>query len=294
MNYPLIGGALLLLFGSCLNSSEDEDLDVQPPTISAPTTTGNIAPAHFIEVPPDADHIPVAFAVADGRGLSEIVLESHNGFDGHVHGKSVNDFVLLSYRHTLTGEALADPLRFESQADEEPTIYLDDRNPRIPTDGLVLAGPYHFSIKAVDESGNETSYADNSTYHTTFYLQRHYAPQLRVDGIDRATGTVSGEVWRNEDDAASGEIVFLWAYIVTPDPATPAQEGEVKAEWLWGQSNWPHQFRADSGEPLPDGERLDLSELLGNQKAIQQMNASDRLHLWAEDENGNISVRTFQ
>ncbi len=280
----------LFLVG-CLDSSEGDDRDLQAPTIS---TTGVATPGQFAEVSSQADRIQLAFEVTDDAGLSEVVLESHNGFDGHVHVRSVNnDFVLLAYRHTVTQEDLADPLRFSSRADDDITLYLDDRNPLIPTDALVLAGPYHFSIKAADVSGNETSYDDNSTYHTTFYLQRDYAPQFRVDNVDRSAGTVNGQLYRNGRDSASANIVFLWAYIVTPDAARPSMEGEIGAEWIWGESNWPHQFRPDSGAPLPNDQLIELSELLKDQEAIQQMSTTDQLRLWAEDENGNISVHTF-
>jgi hypothetical protein len=288
----LIPAFAVLTLTGCLTGDGEDELDIQPPAISAPATSAAIAPAQFVEVPPDADQVPLAFAVRDDRGISEIVIESHNGFDGHTH-KSFNDFALLSYRHVVTREDLADPLRFQSPADESLVIYLDDRNPAIPTDALPLAGPYHFSIKAADVSGNETAYADNSTYHTTLFLQRHYAPQMRVDDIDRGSGTVTGELWRNQEDDASSDIVFLWAYVLAPDPANPALEGTIRTEWLWGESNWPHQFRADSGQPLPGGERIELGKLLRDQDAVRQMSASDRLRLWAEDENGNITVRTF-
>lgn len=289
---PIGSFVLSCLFGSCLDSTSDDGLDVQAPAIGAPSTATTVAPGQFAELSADADRIPLAFAVSDDRGLSEIVVESHNGFDGHRH-KTARAFALLSYRHTLTREDLTDPLYFESPANDELAIYLDDRNPAIPTDALVLAGPYHFSIRAADVSGNETTYADNSTYHTTLYLQRHYAPQVRVDAFDRAGGTVSGELWRNEQHEASADIVFVWAYITRPNPNHPAYEGDVQAEWLWGESNWPHQFRADRGEPLPGGTRIDLAKLLGDREAIRQMEPSDRLHLWVEDENGNITVRTY-
>ena len=296
MNYTLpIGGALLfcLTLSACLEPAADEEQDLRPPTIEALSPATAVAPAHFLEVSADADFIPVAFAATDEGGLSEIIVQAHNGFDGHLH-KRVSEFVLLTSRRTVTREALADPLRYESRADDAFGIYLDDRNPAIPDGGLVLAGPYHFSIKAADRAGNETSYADNSTYHSTFYLQRHYAPQLRVEAIDRSSGSVSGSVWRNEGEAASGDIVFLWAYIVTPDAQNPAGDGDIREEWLWGKSNWPHQYRANTGATLPSGNQIDLSELLRDQPAIRDMQDSERLRIWAEDEHGNITVQTFQ
>ncbi len=289
----------VLLLGSlsaCLTPEAEEITDVESPVIGpVAAATSAVAPEHFVEVPPEATHIPLAFGVTDNLGISEIVVESHNAFDGHLHGRSIssNKFVLLDHRQTLLGEDLEDPTQFESQLDDEISIYLDERNPSLAKDDRVLAGPYHFSIKAVDASGNETSYDDNSTYHTTLHLQRSYAPRVRVDAVDRVTGSVNGTVARNAADSASSETVFLWVYVVRPDPARPAQEGEIRAEWLWGESNWPHQFRADSGEPLPGRPEIDLSALLSDEAAIRQMAGGDLLRVWAEDANGNITLRTF-
>ncbi len=157
----------------------------------------------------------------------------------------------------------------------------------------MLAGPHHFSVKAVDVSGNETSYDDNSTYHSTIHLQRSYAPRVTVDAIDGAGGSVSGTVVRNVRDSASSDIVFLWVYLVRPDPTNLAQGGELRAEWLWGESNWPHQFRPDRGDPLPHASEINLGTLLSGEDAIRQMAGGDLLRVWAEDANGNITLRTF-
>jgi len=284
----------LFVCGACLDSSE-EDLDLAAPTISFAAAATAIAPTHFSDISADASSIPLSFSVADDKGISEIVLESHNGFDGHVHGRSVNnDFILFRYRHTILNEDLTDPFYFESRGDADPTIFLDERNPLVPEEMLPLAGPYHFSIRAVDVSGNETSYNDNSTYHTTINLQRHYAPRVRMTDVDRVNGTVNGTVQHNEGHEASSDIVFLWVSVITPDPSSPQREGDFQAEWLWGESNWPHQFRADSGAPLPDAQNIDLAELLNDEPAIRAMTEADRLRVWAEDKNGNISVKTFQ
>ena len=117
---------------------------------------------------------------------------------------------------------------------------------------------------------------------------------MEVNTLDVATGTVSGRVWRNMDHSSSSDIIFLWVYVARPNPANLAQEGEILAEWIWGQSNWPHQFRSDSGMDLVNGQVIDLSELLTEQEAIRQMTDSEILTIWAEDANGNISVRTFE
>ena len=294
----LIATTLLLLAGTlsgCLGSEADETIDLTAPVIGPRGSTQGIAPARFLEVGPKASHIPLAFEVTDERGISEIGIESHNGFDGHLHGRGPTggEFVLLNYRQTLLAKDFPDATRFETRADDELSIFLDERNPNIPAGARLLAGPYHFSIKAVDASGNETSYDDNSTYHSTIYLQRSYAPAVEVASVDRASGSLNGTVKRNTADEASSNIVFLWVYVTRPNPANPAQEGELVTEWLWGKSNWPHQFRANSGTALPSGNNIDLATLLSSQAAIRQMASGDQLRVWVEDANGNITLKTF-
>ncbi len=282
------------LLSSCLDSGDDETLDLQSPKITPIVSSQVISPGHFTEVPRDVSSIPLAFQVEDENGISEIVIDVHNGFDGHTHGRiASSDFVLLNYTHTIDHTDLEDPRLFVSELDDDLSIYLDDTNPLIPAAGLMLAGPYHFSIKAADLEGNETSYADNTTYHTTLYIQRDYAPQMEVNMLDPMAGTVSGRIWRNMDHASSSEIIFLWIYIAAPNPTNPAQEGDIRAEWIWGESNWSHQFRPGSGANLTDGEEIDIAELLIGEEAIRQMTESEVLTIWAEDANGNISVKTF-
>ncbi|MBV6647853.1 MAG: DUF4625 domain-containing protein [Cyclobacteriaceae bacterium] len=286
---------LLCLFCSCLESGDDETLDLESPVITAIGGSQVIAPDHFTEVSAESSIIPLAFQVEDATGISEIVIDVHNGFDGHTHGRvyNANNFILLNYNHTISHSELDDPTSFQSGLDDNLSVYLNETNPLIPAGGLILAGPYHFSIKAADMEGNETSYADNTTYHTTLYVQRDYAPQIGVNVLDPTSGTVSGSVWRNMDHSSSSDIIFLWIYIVSPNPANPAQEGEIQAEWIWGQSNWPHQFRPDGGLDLTNKQEINLFELLTGQEAIRQMSGSEVLTVWAEDANGNISVRRF-
>ncbi len=284
----------LCLFTACLESGDDDSVDLISPEISPVAGTQDIMPGHFIEVSADVKSVPLAFQVADGTGISEILLEAHSGFDGHTHGRKTNgDFVLFGYYHVITADELEDPRFFESDATDDLTIYLDERNTLIPDEALILAGPYHFSIKATDTEGNETSYADNSTYHTTLYIQREYAPLINVNAIDKTVGTVEGSVSRNADHEFSSDIVFLWVYISRPNASNPAQEGEVLREWVWGESNWPHQFRDDTGTGLADPQNIDLSELLAGEEAVRQMDDTELLTVWAEDANGNISVRSF-
>ena len=284
----------LYLFGSCLDSGNDEDLDLKGPRIAPASSMQAIMPSHFLEVDVNALRIPLAFQVEDETGISEIIIESHSGFDGHTHGRMDNtDFVLFGYKYTIRQQDLEDLRFFQSEINDDLSIYLDERNTLIPSEALILAGPYHFSIKAADMEGNETSYADNTTYHTTLYIHREYAPLINVNAIDKTVGTVEGSVRRNIDHVSSSDIAFLWVYISRPDPNNPAQEGEIRQEWIWGESNWPHQFRDDFGASLINPQVINLSELLNDEEALRQMDEAEILTVWAEDAKGNISVKSF-
>ena len=286
----------LLFLSACLDSDDGDDQDLLSPEIRPFANSSNIMPEHFSVVAGEAMSIPLAFEVSDASGISEIVIESHSGFDGHTHGRITNtgEFVLFRYNHVITREALDDPFVFQSDAGEDPTIYLDGRNSFIPDGALVLAGPYHFSIKATDVAGNETSYADNTTHHGTLYIQRDYAPQISPVAIDAANRTVTGSVSSNTANASSSDIVFLWIYISGRNEENPMQEGEISEEWIWGSSNWPHQFRPNTGADLPDHQMIDLSDLLSNEQAVFDMQDNELLTVWAEDANGNISVKFFE
>ena len=289
--------ALQLLFlTACLDSDDGDDQDLRSPEIGPAANLQNIMPEHSLAVDGDATTIPLAFEVRDESGISEIIIESHSGFDGHTHGRITNngEFVLFGYNHIITGEALDDPFVFQSGAGDDPTIYLDGRNSLIPDGALVLAGPYHFSIKATDIAGNETSYADNTTHHGTLYIHRDYAPQISPLTIDASGRTVTGSVSRNTANESSSDIVFLWIYISRQNEENPEQEGEISKEWIWGSSNWPHQFRSNSGADLPDHQMIDLSDLLSNEQAIFDMLDNELLTVWAEDASGNISVKFFE
>ncbi|MGB5817894.1 MAG: DUF4625 domain-containing protein [Saonia sp.] len=288
---PLCG---LLMFSSCLDEGEEDTVDLVAPRIVANAGLASILPEPFFKSDADTAEIPLAFTVEDASGIREIKIESHSGFDGHTHGKSASarnpKFKLFSYNQVIGAAQFQDADRHSFTS----SIYLDERNPDIEVDELVLGGPYHFSVQATDMEGNETTYGDNTTYHTTLYLNRPYAPQVELTDMDMAANTVNGRIFRNGADTASSDIAFLWIYIERPDTDNPNQEGPILKERIWGRSNWPHQFRANEGEALPDAKELDLQQLLGGDADFFGSLQSDtRLVVWAEDTNGNISVNQF-
>lgn len=284
----------LVLLSSCLESDPDEVADLTAPVISANGSATTIRPEIFLNVSPDASVIPLEFSVSDESGIGEIKIESHSGFDGHSHGRiaRASNFVLFSHYQVIGEEEIADAKDF-SVADESHSIYLDDRNPAIDKGSFILAGPYHFSIKATDLLGNETSYIDNSTYHTTLFIERAYAPQITGLAINPSAKTLSGTISRNMEHEASSDIIFLWINVEKVNEESP-QEGEILYEKVWGSSNWPHQFRPNEGSSLPNNQTFEISALVEGDDQLFQLAEGNKLTIWAEDANGNISVKTIR
>lgn len=296
MNKILIFFFSTTLLSACLSNADEAMADFDAPIISAASGNGHIEPLQMSSISSTDSEITLTFKVEDPSGISQILIESHSGFDGHSHGRMIrnSDFVLFNYYEVIDEEILSGEKVFEKTVNMSPKIYLDDRNSEIMQGGLILAGPHHFSIKATDLEGNETSYADNSTYHTTLFIQRDYAPLVTINNFDKSTGNLDATIARNFDHESSSDIIFLWVHVSVLNEVNPSQEGEVLEEWIWGNSNWPHQFRANSGEPLPNEQNINLGELLSNETELLQISEGEILTIWAEDANGNISVKTIQ
>ncbi len=283
-----------LFMTSCLKEgSEEETIDLSAPTIKALAGQASVQPEFFFKTDANIREVPVAFTIEDASGIREVKIESHSGFDGHTHGKSTSarnpKFKLFNHNQVLTVENFEDEKRFTYNS----SIYLDERNPDLEPDELILGGPYHFSIQATDVEGNETTYRDNTTYHTTLYLNKPYAPQVDFTGTDLTAKRIGGRIFKNPDHEASSDLIFVWVYLQAANSENPNQEGNILKERIWGQSNWPHQFRANGGAPLPDTLELDLFELLGNDTDFLESLGENKLVVWAEDSFGNISVNQF-
>lgn len=283
----------LLQFSSCLKEDEADTVDLAAPKIMANTGLANIQPEYFFKTGANTVEIPVAFTVEDATGIRQIKIESHSGFDGHTHGKSTSarnpKFKFFTHNEVIGAESFEDATRFTYTS----RIFLDERNPEIEADELFLGGPYHFSVQATDVEGNETNYRDDTTYHTTLYLNKPYAPRVDLTGLDVSNNSISGRIYRNMDHVASSDITFLWIYIETPNTVNPGQEGIILKEWIWGRSNWPHQSRANTGDTLPNAREINLQQLVAGNNDFFGTLRNNKLVIWAEDTNGNISVNQF-
>ena len=289
----LLGLVPVFFFSACLETTED--LQFEAPVIEPLEGLASIEPRYFKIVSPDQNEIPLTFSVRDETGIQEIKIESHSGFDGHTHGRSAvaNNFVLFNYFRLIGSEELENPNLFVTKENDGLRIFLDERHQGLSPNDRILAGPYHFSITATDTDGNETSYRENSTYHTVIYIQRPYAPQINMETLNLSGDEVKGKIFRNTDHELSSSIGFVWVFIEKIDPSRPNQEGEVVEEWIWGEANWPHQFRSNSGKELPNTEVIDIGNLLQTEGVSINLQDDERLVFWIEDANGNISVQYF-
>lgn len=288
---PLCG---LLFLTSCLKEgNEEQTIDLSAPSIRASAGQASVQPEFFFKTDANVLEIPLAFTIEDASGIREVKIESHSGFDGHTHGKSASarnpKFKLFNHNQVMGVESFEDDKQFTYSS----SIYLDDRNPDLESDELILGGPYHFSIQATDVEGNGTTYRDNTTYHTTLYLNKPYAPQVDFTGTDISANRIGGRIFRNVAHEASSDLIFIWVYVQAPNTENPNQEGNILKERIWGKSNWPHQFRGNEGEGLPDTQELDMGQLLGSDTNFLESLANNKFVVWAEDTNGNISVNQF-
>jgi len=285
---------ILLIFNfACLEEAEDIEFD--EPQIMPLEGLQSISPDYFKIVRADENEIPLAFSVQDDSGIEEIKIESHSGFDGHTHGRRAlgSNFLLFNYFHVIEASDLEDPTFFSTTEDDDLTIYLDERHDGLGENDNILAGPYHFSITATDVDGNETSYRENTTYHTVIYIQRPYAPQIEINSDDLSNEEISGRIFRNTTHELSSDIGFVWLFIEKRDQDKPNQEGEIMEEWIWGEANWPHQFRDNNGKALPNAQDIDINSLIESESISLDLADDERIVLWVEDGNGNISVEYF-
>lgn len=286
---------LMLLAGllfSCFSTNDPGD-EATPPLIQPVSQQEPISPGHRISIPHDADRIPLSFRVISNTGLRQIRIDVHSAFDGHTHGRTSQQafFVLLNNDDRINLDDLGNPTDFSVSLEDNMNVFLDDRNPFIDEGFLPLAGPYHFAIMATDINGNQTQYRDNTTYHTTFYLQRPYAPGVEIffNNNDGLTGKIS-----KTDHSLSTDIVFIWIKKVLINPELPHQDGALITEKLWGESNWRHITRPSVGDVLPASFPIDLSLLTSNIEAFHLLGENEVIYVWVEDERGNITVESIQ
>ncbi|WP_111669885.1 DUF4625 domain-containing protein [Algoriphagus litoralis] len=284
-----------LLLTSCGDSENPKDLD--PPVISSLTAGQEIQPSPGMLVTPSNQSVNVDFRVSDPSGVKEILLDIHGGFDGHSHARLTNSFERLNVKRIFSSTAsnpnLVIPSGAQDVSIDSHEIAWEGTNSEVV--GNLLAGPYHITISATDSEGNQTGFADGSNYHTTFYIQRPYAPAISL--AKKPNGKLEASVGQNlilagqvkvTDHSLSSPLKFIWMRLtneVSLDEQKDIAESTF-AEVMLGTSSW----RSLSGDPLESAHTLDLAAFIAQhplQVPAGQQNLS--LVIWAEDTAGNVT-----
>jgi hypothetical protein len=292
--------SILLLFVWSLISScgENQDpQDLEAPLITSLSAGQTILPSPGMVISPKEESVEVRFKVSDPSGVNQILLDIHGGFDGHSHARLSNSFERLNVKQIFSSTSTDPKLVIPAGARE---VMIDAHRvswvgSNAAVVGNLLAGPYHITISATDQEGNQTSFADGSNYHTTFYIQRPYAPSVQV--AKQSNGKIKATV--NQRLSIEGNVVvsgnpissplkFVWMRLINGEDLdeekslVEATFGEVMA----GESSW----RKLKGESLSNTETLDLGKML-LENPINVPSGQDNLSLviWVEDTAGNVT-----
>ncbi|MCH7409374.1 DUF4625 domain-containing protein [Belliella sp. DSM 111904] len=307
-NLGLLAIAGLMTF-ACTENEDPSALDLDAPVIGFAENRDGFRPANNEVRATTTDHLHLRFSVSDESGIGSILVDIHNTFDGHTHGRIQSDFEALNVKDTYSPDASNAAFRFPEGAtfhnvDGSTTdIYWDGPSSRV--DGNVLAGPYDIIISAVDIHGNQTGYADGSNYLATFFIERPYAPVIEVsnledDELEGEPGEVlelSGRIAKGAHELSS-DIKFIWIRLAEEHDDHHHGAGhrvmdETFYEKMWGQSTWRTNL---SGPELPNVNELRFEDILSGEHAITLPTGEDHLDLiiWVEDINGNVTQKTYE
>jgi hypothetical protein len=292
--------AVLLIMGAACSKDDNGNGgkgSLTPPKITAADGRDAIRPENREVRYSTTGHMHIRFKVEDEDGINQARVDIHHVFDGHAHGRGTtsSDFEHLDYRKIYEAEG-AKTLNIDDNFED---VYWEGSNSVIGNKN-VLAGPYDFSIDASDVLGNQTSFADNSSYLATFWIERSYAPQITVSNeqngeIDGSPGqqlSILGNIERNTADALSSDIAFVWVRLYEEDDHGHSGSGDDVYDEYWGNSQW----RSMSGAGLPSTTNIDLANLLSGNKAITLPSGDHdyELLIWVEDVSGNITQRIYE
>ncbi|WP_339921904.1 DUF4625 domain-containing protein [uncultured Cyclobacterium sp.] len=305
----LLASIIAFSFFSCETTSENPQ-DLVAPVIDHADSEDEISPDHGEVFSESMDHIPVGFSVTDPSGVGQIKVNVHANFDGHSHARVLNDFERLAIDDIYAIDASNPDFQFPANSTKvnvnsvATDIFWSGPNSRLS--GPVLAGMYDFSISATDVHGNQTSFADASSYITTIHIRTAYAPSITVNNLDddELLGshgkalTVTGEIRKPTDDL-SAPLAFVWIKLGEEDDDGHDHDHNERVsnedyvyDKMWGSSQW---ITDSQGPDLPNDQLIDLETLLTGENAIILPATGEHLDLTirAEDVNGNTTEKTF-
>lgn len=308
-NILLVGIIILNLF-SCETNSEDPQ-DLVAPEIDHADSGDEISPENGDVFTETMDHIPVSFSVEDPSGIGQVKVNVHANFDGHSHARVLSDFQKLSIDDIYAVDASDQNFQFPANSTRvnvnstATDIYWSGANSRLSAP--VLAGKYDFSISATDIHGNQTSFADGSSYLATIHIRTPYSPSISINNLDddELIGTkgqpltVTGEISKTSHEL-SAPLAFVWIKLgeeEDDDHDHDAHNARISNEEhvydkMWGNSQW---LSEGQGPDLPNDQTINLATLLTGENAIILPATGEHLDLTirAEDVNGNFTEKTF-
>ncbi|WP_114751038.1 DUF4625 domain-containing protein [Pleomorphovibrio marinus] len=303
--YPLIG--LAFVMAAC-ETDDDPIRDLDAPIIGPADGRDAIRPENEEARAATTDHMHVRFGVDDPSGIAQIRVDVHNSFDGHTHGRIKSDFEPLNVDDIYSPNAASPDFLFPEGATrvsiDGPGTDIYWGGPSSRVEGNVLAGPYDFTIQAIDIHGNQTSFADESNYFVRFHIRRAYAPVVDITNLhDGEIEGEAGEPLQIEgtigmgDHELSSEIAFIWVRLTDEDEhGHGGHDSRVLDEYyeqMWGSSAWRGGM---SGPEIPNTQSLNLADVFVGDNAIIPPAGADHLNLiiWVEDQNGNITEMTYE
>ena len=288
-----------------LASCNDEPpvvVDLSTPVISNLESTSQIEPYNGQAIPSDWNSVRFSFNTGDPEGIQEVEINVKPVFENQLQSQYADQFELLN-ANEIFNEDRVDPkinltfgreeLNFVAYSIEWTGIYSVAELP-------ILAGPYEVQVNAKDVNGNKTSALDSTGYQTTIFVERWYAPLIyRPDGLPSVVSGTSGEILALEggilktDDTFSSPLKFVWIKLVDKDVIDDYKEDAdqtVFEERVWGESITFEK----SGEQLTSEVELSFNELFESDPILLPESQNNLiLVVWAEDEAGNISRKTF-
>ncbi|MBD3628853.1 DUF4625 domain-containing protein [Cyclobacterium sp.] len=307
--YLVLG--LAFAFMLACEPAEEQPNDLAAPVIDPAEGSDHIEPENGEDYGVNSDHMHVRFSVEDLSGIGQVRVNVHANFDGHSHARVSNTFARLDINNIYSPTAENPDFRFPEGSTRinidasSSDIYWAGTNSTLS--GPVIAGSYDVGIEATDIFGNQTGYADGSSYIATIQIRTPYAPAVSIsnlhDGeLEAAAGMpleVQGTVSRTEHELSSA-ITFLWIRLAEEgddhghddDGHNHRVADEDFYDKMWGSSAWIDE---GNGPDLPHNEMLDLSKILTGDDAIIVPAGEDHLDLIirAEDSNGNTTEEIF-
>lgn len=291
------------LFACSEESADDLQNDLQSPVFEAverPLTQGDddivkVRGEYMELITEDETEVRIEGRLSDNLGLSQLRIDMHSSNDGHTHARTMS----------LPGLRIDEVVELNGAQtyDISRVINHHERDYR--------TGPYHIMLHAVDEAGNNTSLADNSSVVRSVYIEREYSPLISLSGDAQARvsemSMSAGQALRMdgylEQNRAGRDfsITFIRISLVqdTDRDETTDWDGNSSFETVWGESLFLRDNTGGllSGEPMPAFENnvLPLETLLGEIGYTISTDDDGRvLRIEVEDSGANLAVREIK